>query len=108
MITREAMIVNPLGMHARPAAEFVKVANRFRSKIAVRKDDVTVDGKSIMGVMMLAAERGSSLTISAEGVDAEQAVEALLQLVADGFYEMDLTGTEADDVVDAESEDGLA
>jgi phosphocarrier protein len=108
MITREAQIVNPLGMHARPAAAFVKVANRFRSKIAVRKDELTVDGKSIMGVMMLAAECGSSLVISADGVDAEQALQALQALVAEGFHEMHLTGSEADEEVDRQSEDGTA
>ncbi len=108
MISREAQIVNPLGMHARPAAEFVKVANRFRSKIAVRKDELTVDGKSIMGVMMLAAECGASLTITADGADAEQALIALAALVADGFHEMLLTGTEADDALDSESEEETA
>lgn len=109
MIERQARIVNPLGMHARPAAEFVKIANRFRAKIVVTKDDLTVDGKSIMGVMMLAAECGSSLTIRADGEDAEQAVAALLGLVAKGFHEMHLTGSEADDVVDGEAaEEGPA
>ena len=91
MIEREARIVNPLGLHARPAAELVKVANRFQSAVELRKDDLTVNGKSIMGVMMLAAECGSSLTIVVDGEDAEQAMEALLALVADGFHEMHLT-----------------
>jgi phosphocarrier protein HPr len=91
LIEREAKIVNPLGMHARPAAEFVKAANRFKSKIQVRKDDLAVNGKSIMGVMMLAAECGSSLVITTDGEDAEAAMEALLALVADGFHEMHLT-----------------
>ena len=91
MIEREAKIVNPLGMHARPAAEFVKAASRFRSAVEVRKDDLAVNGKSIMGVMMLAAECGSSLIIKTDGEDAEQAMEALLALVADGFHEMHLT-----------------
>ena len=91
LIEREAKIVNPLGLHARPAAEFVKLANRFRAAIEVRKDDLAVNGKSIMGMMMLAAECGSSLLIRADGDDAEQAMAALLALVADGFHEMDLT-----------------
>jgi phosphocarrier protein HPr len=91
VIEREAKIVNPLGMHARPAAEFVKVASRFRSAVEVRKDDLAVNGKSIMGVMMLAAECGSSLVIKTDGEDAETAMEALLALVADGFHEMHLT-----------------
>src|SRR5207249_3843655 len=91
VIERDAKIVNPLGMHARPAAEFVKLASRFKSAIEVRKDDLAVNGKSIMGVMMLAAECGSSLTIKTDGEDAEAAMEALLALVADGFHEMHLT-----------------
>lgn len=90
MIEREAKIVNPLGMHARPAAEFVKIATRFASKVDVRRDALSVNGKSIMGVMMLAAEQGSSLVIRAEGADAEQAMDALCALVAAGFNEMDL------------------
>jgi phosphocarrier protein len=96
LIEREARIVNPLGLHARPAAEFVKTASRFRSAIHVSKDGLSVNGKSIMGVMMLAAERGSSMNIRAEGDDAEVAMEALLALVAAGFNEMHLTGSEAD------------
>src|SRR2546430_2500263 len=67
VIEREAKIVNPLGMHARPAAEFVKLASRFKSAVEVKKDDLTVNGKSIMGVMMLAAECGSSLIIRTDG-----------------------------------------
>jgi phosphocarrier protein HPr len=92
VIEREARIVNPLGMHARPAAEFVKVANRFRSNVEVRKDSLAVNGKSIMGVMTLAAECGSSLFIKTDGADAEEAMAALLALVADGFHEMHLKG----------------
>ena len=91
MIERDARIVNPLGMHARPAAEFVKVASRFKCAVEVRKDDLAVNGKSIMGVMMLAAECVSSLTIKTDGEDAEAAMHALLALVADGFHEMHLT-----------------
>ena len=89
VVEREARIVNPLGMHARPAAEFVKVANRFASKVDVRRDALSVNGKSIMGVMMLAAEQGSSLLIRAEGTDADQVMDALCALVAAGFNEMD-------------------
>lgn len=92
VIEREARIVNPLGMHARPAAEFVKVASRFRSNVEVRKDSLAVNGKSIMGVMTLAAECGSSLFIKTDGADAEDAMAALLALVADGFREMHLKG----------------
>ena len=91
MIQREATIVNPLGVHARPAAEFVKTAARFSSAIEVRRGDVSVNGKSIMGVMMLAAEQGATIVITADGDDAGAAVEALCALVAAGFNEMDLT-----------------
>lgn len=105
LIEREARIVNPLGMHARPAAEFVKTASRFKSAIHVTKDGLSVNGKSIMGVMMLAAERGSSMNIRAEGDDAEVAMEALLALVAAGFNEMHLTGSEAD-LEDVDDEPG--
>jgi len=102
VIEREARIVNPLGMHARPAAEFVKVAGRYASHVEVRKDNLTVNGKSIMGVMMLAAECGSSLSIKTDGEDAAEAMAALLALVRDGFHEMHLTGTEEDESADAE------
>ena len=90
VIEREARIVNPLGMHVRPAAEFVKVATRFTSAVEIRKDEVAVNGKSIMGVMTLAAECGSSLFIKTDGDDAQAAMDALLALVADGFHEMHL------------------
>lgn len=96
LIERDATIVNPQGMHARPAAEFVKTASRFRSAVQVSKDGVSVNGKSILGVMMLVAERGSSMRIRTEGEDAEPAMDALLALVAAGFNEMHLTGSEAD------------
>jgi phosphocarrier protein HPr len=92
VIEREARIVNPLGLHARPAAELVKVANRFKATVEVRKDATAVNGKSIMGVMTLAAECGSTLVIKTEGDDAQAAMDALLALVADGFHEMDLKG----------------
>ena len=80
-------IPNKYGLHARPAAEFVKLANRFASDIRVRKEDVEVSGKSIMGVMMLAAECGSTITVTAAGDDAEAAIEAIRTLVAGGFGE---------------------
>jgi len=90
VIEREARIVNPLGMHVRPGAEFVKIANRFKSNVQVRKDDAVVNGKSILGMMTLAAECGSCIHIRTDGDDAEQAMEALLELVAAGFHEMHL------------------
>jgi phosphocarrier protein len=87
VIERTATILNPLGLHARPAAQLVKLANSFQSEIQLVKDGVPVNGKSIMGVMILAAECGSHITVRAEGSDAEAAVDALLQLVASGFGE---------------------
>jgi phosphocarrier protein len=90
VIEREARIVNPLGMHVRPGAEFVKVANKFRAAVQVKKDDAVVNGKSILGMMTLAAECGSTIWIKTEGDDAEAAMDALLALVAAGFNEMHL------------------
>lgn len=86
---REVQIVNRSGMHARPAAEFVKLAARFTSDITVAKDGLSVNGKSIMGVLMLAAEHGSCLRLSASGGDAEDAVDALADLVGRGFEEIE-------------------
>jgi phosphocarrier protein len=85
--SREVTIVNKYGLHARPAAEFVKLANRFSAEISVSKDDVEVSGKSIMGVMMLAAEYGSAIRIIAKGSDSEAAVDALSSLVSSRFGE---------------------
>jgi phosphocarrier protein len=87
MPERTVQITNRNGLHARPAAEIVKLAARFRSEITVAKDDLDVNGKSIMGVMMLAAEHGSSITFRAEGPDADQALDALATLVSNGFGE---------------------
>jgi phosphocarrier protein HPr len=87
VIEREATIVNQEGLHARPAAKIVRLANNFDSEIELFKDGLAVNGKSIMGVMMLAAECGSSIVIRADGPDAEQAVDAISQLVAGGFGE---------------------
>lgn len=80
-------IVNRAGLHARPASEFVKLAGRFRCEVRIEKDGFEVNGKSIMGVLMLAAERGSRLVLRADGDDAPQALEALAALVARGFEE---------------------
>jgi len=87
VVERTVRIVNSLGLHARPAAAFVKIAGVYRCHIAVRKDDLEVNGKSIMGMMMLAAECGSDLVIRADGEDAEQAVEELTALIERGFGE---------------------
>ena len=87
MIERTVRIVNKNGLHARPAAEIVKLASRYQSDITLVRDDLEVNGKSIMGVMMLAAEYGSSLVLRAAGPDAEQAVSALSDLIARKFGE---------------------
>ncbi|MEN9510165.1 MAG: hypothetical protein RLZZ621_2728 [Gemmatimonadota bacterium] len=87
MAERSVQIVNKQGMHARPAAEMVKTASRFGSDITISRDDLEVNGKSIMGVMMLAAEFGATITIRAEGADADAALDALATLVANGFGE---------------------
>jgi phosphocarrier protein HPr len=87
VIEREATIMNRDGLHARPAAQLVRLAATFDAEIELAKDGVGVNGKSIMGVMMLAAECGSSIMIRADGPEAEQAVEALAELVARGFGE---------------------
>jgi phosphocarrier protein len=80
-------IPNKYGLHARPAAEFVKLAGRFRADVLVRKEEMEVNGKSIMGMMMLAAECGSDITIRAMGDDAHDAVAQLVALVERGFGE---------------------
>ena len=83
----DLVIDNDLGLHARPAALFVKVANVFNSDIYLEKDGERVNGKSIMGVMMLAASKGSRLRIVVDGRDAEEAIEALKKLFEDKFGE---------------------
>ena len=87
MVERSVEIVNKLGIHARPAAEIVKCASKFKSNITIVRDDLEVNGKSIMGVMMLAAECGSSILIRAEGEDEQGAIDALAAVIADGFGE---------------------
>jgi len=83
------LVANRLGLHARPAAEFVKLSSRFKAEITLEKEGLTVNGKSILGVMMLAAEFGSRLRIRAHGDDAARAVEELSFLVSTGFGERD-------------------
>ena len=84
---RSVRIANRNGIHARPAAEIVKVAAKFKSEIVLVRDDLEVNGKSIMGVMMLAAEYGSTLDIKATGDDADAAVEAIATCIANKFGE---------------------
>ena len=87
-VTREVQIVNPLGLHARPAAQLVKLASQYASEVTLSRDGMPVNAKSIMGVMMLAAEQGATVSIAAHGPDAEAAVAAIAGLVAQGFGEL--------------------
>ena len=86
-MSRTVTVVNQLGMHARAAAKFVHLATRFESHVRVARDAREMDGKSIMGILLLAAARGSTITISAEGADERDAVTALVALVQSGFGE---------------------
>ncbi len=87
IMTRELLVSNKLGIHARPAAMFVKIASRFSCEIFVEKDGDKVNGKSIMGLMMLAAGPGSKLTVHAQGHDAAQALAELENLIRSKFNE---------------------
>jgi phosphocarrier protein len=87
MAQRELTILNKLGIHARPAAQFVKTASKFTSEIRVEKDGEEVDGKSIMGLMMLAAGNGSIIIVAAEGEDEVAALDALTDLIQRKFEE---------------------
>jgi phosphocarrier protein len=87
MLERNVTIANKNGLHARPAAEIVKTAAKFKADITLVRDDLEVNGKSIMGVMMLAAEYGSTLRLRADGPDAEAAVSALANLIESKFGE---------------------
>jgi phosphocarrier protein HPr len=87
MVERTVQILNKNGLHARPAAEIVKLAAKYTSEITLSRDGTEVNGKSIMGVMMLAAECGASILLRATGDDAEQAIDALATLIANKFGE---------------------
>ena len=86
-IEKEVTIVNRLGLHARPAAMFVRIASRHRAEIWVAKEGEEVNGKSIMGLMMLAAGQGSKLRIRCDGPDSDKAMEELEELIKAGFNE---------------------
>jgi phosphocarrier protein len=86
-LVRELVIQNRYGLHARPAALFVKTSNRYKAEVWVEKDGEEVNGKSIMGLMMLAAGHGSKLTVSASGSDAEKFLKEIEELVASRFHE---------------------
>ncbi|MBI5461988.1 MAG: HPr family phosphocarrier protein [Gammaproteobacteria bacterium] len=87
MRQKDIIIVNKLGLHARAAAKFVTLASQFESNIEVARNQHKVNGKSIMGVMMLAASKGSTLTISADGPDEENALQQIETLIQDRFQE---------------------
>jgi len=87
VIRREITIINKLGLHARAAAKFVTLASRFDSEVQLARGDRVVNGKSIMGVMMLAAAKGVSLDLIVAGIDEEQALGELQQLILDRFGE---------------------
>jgi len=87
MMTRKCVIRNRLGLHARAAAKFVHTATRYTSEIRISREGKSVEGKSIMGILLLAAAAGSSVVITADGVDEADAVDALCQLVEGGFGE---------------------
>lgn len=87
MAELSVQIVNKNGLHARPSAEIVKAAAKFQSDITLRRDDLEVNGKSIMGVMMLAAEYGSTLQLHASGPDEAEAVQAIAAIIANKFGE---------------------
>jgi len=84
---RSVKIVNRLGLHARAAARFVRAANAFKSRVTLSRDGKTMDGKSILGILLLAAAKGAELVVGADGEDEAEAVEALVGLVASGFGE---------------------
>ena len=87
MVEKEVEIVNKLGIHARPATSFVQLAEKFKSNIVVEKDGFEVNGKSILGMMMLVAPKGTKIKIKVDGPDEKEALEALVKLVEDGFGE---------------------
>lgn len=87
MIKKTATIVNKLGLHARPSALLVTTAAKFKSEVFFSRDDLRVNGKSIMGVMTLAAEKGVELVVEVDGPDEEQAILAIVEVIANGFGE---------------------
>ena len=92
MTSQTVTVVNQLGMHARAAAKFVHLAGRFESRVRVARDGREMDGKSIMGILLLSAARGTTITITADGPDEINAVDALSGLVASGFGEETWSG----------------
>ena len=87
MINRKFTIINRLGLHARAAAQLVQTANQFSSEVTLFKDELEVNGKSIMGILLLAAPKGTELSVSVAGCDEEQAMLVITDLIEDGFGE---------------------
>ncbi len=87
MITKKLTVLNKLGIHARPAAQFVRTASRFKSDVTVVKDEESVDGKSIMGLMMLAVGCGAVISVTVDGADETESMAAIEKLIADKFGE---------------------
>lgn len=90
MIKREVQVKNALGLHARAAARFVQTATRYQSSVRVKRSDRVMDGKSIMGILLLAATKGSRLTVMIDGADEAEAMDALISLIETGFGEAPL------------------
>ena len=88
MVVREVTVTNRAGLHTRPASLIVRTASKFKSDFFIQKDSYEINGKSIIGVMTLAAEQGSTLTLTFEGEDEEEAATAISQLFEDGFGEV--------------------
>lgn len=87
MLSRKFVIVNRLGLHARAAAQLVQTANQFAAEVTLQKDDVEVNGKSIMGILLLAAPKGTEISLAVDGPDEERAMTVLADLIEDGFGE---------------------
>jgi phosphocarrier protein HPr len=87
MLKKDFLIINKLGLHARASALFVKTASRFSAEVKLAKEGVEVNGKSIMGIMMLAASKGTTVSLSLEGVDEAEALQAIGDLITNGFGE---------------------
>jgi phosphocarrier protein HPr len=87
MLRKEFLIINKLGLHARASALFVKTASRFTAEVKLAKEGVEVNGKSIMGIMMLAASKGTTVTLSVDGTDEDEALHTIDDLITNGFGE---------------------
>jgi phosphocarrier protein len=87
MLQKECLIINKLGLHARASALFVKTSSKFTSDVKLARDSVEVNGKSIMGIMMLAASKGTTVTLTVNGVDETEAFQAISDLISNGFGE---------------------